>query len=59
MDTCRKAGCARQGDSDTEGLTLALRRDAGVNDGCLSYRREGCKQSAEGAEACEDEEPTP
>lgn len=59
LDTCRKAGCTMWGESDTEELTLAQRRDTGVNDGCLSYWREGHKQPAEGVEACEHVEPTP
>lgn len=48
-----------QGESDTEELTLAQHRDAGVNDGCLSYWREGHKQPAEDVEACENVELTP
>lgn len=53
----RCARCTAQGESDTEELTLAQRRDTGVNDGCLSYWREGRKQPAVGVEACEEVEP--
>lgn len=54
-----KAGCTTRGESDTEELARAQRGDAGVNDGCLSYWREGHKQPAVGVEACEEAEPTP
>lgn len=46
-------------ESGTEELTLARHRDTGVNDGCLSYWREGRKQPAVGVEAYEEVQPTP